>query len=83
MTDSIYIPTLADTSEDQAIGANAKFLRGFTLEKFYMIDARSIVTRDIKEHALVHGSLVIHRGYICKYGVKIKNNKTMSCLACS
>jgi acetyltransferase-like isoleucine patch superfamily enzyme len=62
MTDSIYIPTLADTSEDQAIGANAKFLRGFTLEKFYMIDAGSIVTRHIKEHALVHGSLVIHHG---------------------
>lgn len=66
-----------------SIGANATIVCGVTLGKYCMIAAGSLVTKDIEAHSLVIGSPANHYSYICKCGIKIKDNKTMSCPLCS
>lgn len=52
-----------------SIGANATIVAGHTIGKYAMIGAGSVVTKDVKDFALVYGNPAKHRGYITKNSI--------------
>ena len=65
--------------KNASIGANATIIGGIEIGAYSMIGAGSVVTRDIKPHALVYGNPSTQYGWVCECGSKIKN---MECLSC-
>lgn len=54
-----------------SIGANATILCGVTIGEYAMIGAGSVVTHDVRRHALVYGSPADQRGAVCVCGVRL------------
>jgi UDP-2-acetamido-3-amino-2,3-dideoxy-glucuronate N-acetyltransferase len=54
-----------------SIGANATVVCGTTIGKYAFIGAGSVVTRDVPDHALVHGNPARVRGWMCQCGLKL------------
>ena len=65
-----------------SIGANATILPGVRLGAYSMIAAGSIVTRDVKPHALVMGTPARQIGVVCLCGTTIENQIEMNCREC-
>jgi UDP-2-acetamido-3-amino-2,3-dideoxy-glucuronate N-acetyltransferase len=63
-----------------AIGANATIVCGNTVGKYAFVGAGSVVTKDVKDHALVAGNPARQTGWVCSCGVKL--NKKMVCPDC-
>lgn len=54
--------------EGASIGANATILAGITIEKFAMIGAGSLVTKNVPPYTLWYGNPAKHQGYITRDG---------------
>lgn len=71
-----------------SIGAGSVVICGVTLGEYAMIGAGSVVTNDIPSHALAYGNPAEVRGFVCKCGRKLKEEKKkrdfilMKCLRC-
>jgi UDP-2-acetamido-3-amino-2,3-dideoxy-glucuronate N-acetyltransferase len=50
------------------VGANATILCGHTIGDYAMVGAGSVVTRDVRPHAVVVGSPARHVGWACRCG---------------
>ena len=62
------------------IGANATILCGYTLGQYAFVGAGSVVTRSVKNHALVAGNPARQVGWACHCGERLADD--LNCLAC-
>lgn len=61
-----------------SIGANATIVCGATLGEYSFVGAGSVVTHDVPAYTMVYGSPATTRGWMCRCGVKLRED-----LACS
>ena len=59
-----------------SIGANATILCGNIIGQYSMIGAGSVVTKEVKAHALVVGNPARQIGWVCKCGARVTENGT-------
>jgi acetyltransferase-like isoleucine patch superfamily enzyme len=70
--------------EGVSVGAGAVILPGVTLNKFCMIAAGAIVTKDVPAHALAMGGPARITGWVCYCGQKLnEDDATAWCKQCS
>lgn len=74
-----YLPTLVKTGA--SIGANATVVCGNTIGKWALIGAGSVVTKDVKDYALVSGVPATQIGWACECGNRLPD--TLECLKCA
>lgn len=75
------VPTLI--KQGATIGANATVLCGVTIERYGMVGAGAVVTRDVPPHALVIGSPARIVGFVCRCGARLGEDRvTVSCADC-
>ena len=55
-----------------SIGANATIVCGVTLGRFAFVGAGAVVTRDVKDHALVVGNPARQIGWMCQCGERLR-----------
>src|SRR5438067_9262696 len=60
------------------IGANATILPGLTIGKGAMVSAGAVVTRDVRDHALVIGNPARRKGWVCLCGQTLRT-RDLSC----
>jgi UDP-2-acetamido-3-amino-2,3-dideoxy-glucuronate N-acetyltransferase len=66
-----------------SIGANATVVCGVTLGRFAFVGAGAVVTRDVKDHALVVGSPARQIGWMCRCGERLHlEGGAGTCLRC-
>jgi UDP-2-acetamido-3-amino-2,3-dideoxy-glucuronate N-acetyltransferase len=80
-----YLTTLVQRGS--SIGANATIVCGTTIGRYAFVGAGSVVTRDVPDHALVHGNPARVRGWMCQCGVKLsfvteKGAERATCESC-
>ena len=63
-----------------SIGANATVVCGHTIGKWAMIASGAVVTKDVKDHALMAGVPAKQIGWVCECGAVLKNG--LACDAC-
>ena len=71
-------PTLV--KRGATIGANATIVCGTTLGRYCFIGAGAVVTKDVREHALVVGNPGRQIGWVCECGERL--DARLSCLQC-
>ncbi|MFC5469671.1 acyltransferase [Cohnella suwonensis] len=64
-----------------SIGANATIIAGIEIGEFAMIGAGAVVTRDVPDQTLWYGNPAKFKGYVCKCGEKLSQDKM--CLRCN
>lgn len=64
-----------------SIGANATIVCGNTIGEFATVGSGSVVTKDVKAHALVVGNPAKQIGWVCKCGYKL--NEKFKCPNCT
>lgn len=74
-----YKKTLLKTGA--SIGANATIVCGHTIGKWAMIASGAVVTKDVKDHALMAGVPARQTGWVCECGAVLKNG--LHCASCS
>ena len=74
-----YKKTLLKTGA--TIGANATIVCGNTLGKWCMVGSGAVVTKDVKDYALVVGNPAKQRGWVCECGEVLDD--TLKCKSCS
>ena len=62
------------------VGANATVVCGHTLGKWSMVAAGAVVTRDVKDYALVAGVPAVQVGWVCECGERL--DETLQCPKC-
>lgn len=67
-----FAPTLV--KRGASIGANATILCGVTIGRYAMVGAGAVVTRDVRDHALVLGNPARQRGWVSRTGEVLKGN---------
>jgi UDP-2-acetamido-3-amino-2,3-dideoxy-glucuronate N-acetyltransferase len=66
-----------------SIGANATIVCGSTLGRFSFVGAGAVVTKDVKDHALVVGNPARQVGWMCACGERLKlQNGAGACQRC-
>jgi UDP-2-acetamido-3-amino-2,3-dideoxy-glucuronate N-acetyltransferase len=55
-----------------SIGANATVVCGVTLGRYSFVGAGAVVTRDVKDHALVVGNPARQVGWMCRCGERLR-----------
>ncbi len=60
--------------EGATIGANATIICGITIGKYAIIGAGSVVTKDVKNNALVYGVPARSHGWVSDYGEILKKD---------
>lgn len=73
-----YRKTLLKTGV--SVGANATIVCGHTIGKWAMIASGAVVTKDVKDHALMAGIPARQIGWVCECGAVLKEE--LSCKAC-
>lgn len=63
-----------------SIGANSTLVGGITVNKYAMIGAGSVVTRDVNPNTLVYGNPAKFKSNVCICGVKL--NEEIKCNSC-
>ena len=71
-------PTLV--KKGTTIGANATVICGTTLGRYAFVGAGSVVTRSVKDHALVAGNPARQIGWACRCGERLPDD--LMCLSC-
>ena len=71
---------MTQVKEGATIGANATIICGVTLGRWSMIGSGSVVTKDVKDYALVYGNPARQKGWICECGIKLNNQ--LNCDTC-
>jgi UDP-2-acetamido-3-amino-2,3-dideoxy-glucuronate N-acetyltransferase len=71
-------PTLV--KKGATIGANATVVCGATLGRYAFIGAGAVVTRSVKDHALVAGNPARQIGWACQCGERLADD--LACLSC-
>lgn len=56
-----------------SIGAGSVILCGITIGKFALVGAGSVVTKDVRPHALVFGNPARVHGYVCRCAHRLSN----------
>lgn len=75
------MPTIVNRGA--TIGANATILCGNTLGRYSFIGAGAVVTKDVKDYALVIGVPAKQIGWVCKCGTQLsKSSHKKVCTAC-
>ena len=69
------------------IGANATIVCGVTLGRYAFVGAGAVITKDVPDYALVYGSPIRIRGWMCQCGTKLRfeangDEETASCQRC-
>lgn len=59
-----------------SIGANATIVCGNTIGEYATIGSGSVVTKDVKPHALMVGNPARQIGWVCECGYKLDEGKT-------
>lgn len=72
-----FISTLVD--EGASIGANATIICGNRVGKWALVGAGSVVSKDVKDYAVVVGVPAKQIGWICECGKLLKKNHSCSC----
>lgn len=62
-------PTLV--RQGASLGANCTVVCGVTVGRYAFVGAGAVVTRDVPDHALVHGNPAKFRGWVCECGEKL------------
>jgi UDP-2-acetamido-3-amino-2,3-dideoxy-glucuronate N-acetyltransferase len=65
-----YVRTLV--RQGASIGANATVVCGHTLGRYCFVGAGAVVTRDVKDHALVVGNPARQAGWMCACGERLR-----------
>ena len=73
-----YKKTLLKTGA--TVGANATIVCGHTIGKWAMIAAGAVVTKDVKDHALMAGVPAKQIGWVCECGNRL--GEDLSCEKC-
>jgi UDP-2-acetamido-3-amino-2,3-dideoxy-glucuronate N-acetyltransferase len=68
-----YVRTLV--KRGASIGANATVVCGHTLGRYSFVGAGAVVTRDVKDHALVVGNPARQIGWMCACGERLRVEK--------
>jgi len=63
-----------------SLGANCTIVCGVTIGQYAFVGAGAVVTKDVKDHALVVGNPARQTGWMCECGEKI--NEDMVCGVC-
>lgn len=66
--------------EYSSIGANATIIAGYTIGKYAMVGAGSLVSTNIPNNTLWYGNPAKFKSYICNCGEKL--SEELSCLSC-
>ncbi|WP_071595155.1 acyltransferase [Hymenobacter aerophilus] len=61
--------------EGASIGANSTILAGITIGRYAMTGIGSVVTRDVKDYALVYGNPAKQYGWVDEIGEKLSANE--------
>ena len=64
-----------------SIGANATIRCGITIGEYAMVGAGSVVTKNVRSHALVVGNPARQIGWVCRCGCKL--DESGQCHACN
>lgn len=72
-----YAPTLV--REGASLGANCTVVCGHTIGRSALIAAGAVVTRDVKDYALMAGVPARRIGWVCECGQKLDVTLTCSC----
>ena len=76
-----YVRTLV--KRGASIGANATVVCGHTLGRFSFVGAGAVVTKDVKDHALVVGNPARQIGWMCACGERLRLvNGAGACARC-
>ena len=67
--------------EGASVGANATIVCGHNIGKWSMIASGAVVTKDVKDHALMAGVPARQIGWVCECGAVLKDG--LQCHACS
>ena len=62
-----------------SVGAGAVIVCGVTLGTYCMIGAGSVVTKDVRAHALMVGNPAKQIGYVCRCGYRLSNSVCQKC----
>lgn len=65
--------TYTKVKKGASIGANATIVCGNTIGEYAMIGSGSVVTKDVKDYALVVGNPARQIGWVCRCGQKLDN----------
>ncbi len=63
-----------------SLGANSTIVCGHTVGRSALIAAGAVVTKNVKDHALMAGVPARQIGWVCECGVRLENN--LSCKKC-
>ncbi|MDI9460903.1 MAG: acyltransferase [Saccharofermentanales bacterium] len=74
-----YVKT--HVKEGASIGANATIICGVIIGKWATVAAGAVVTKNVKDHALVIGIPARQRGWVCECGQIL--NEHLECSSCS
>lgn len=69
-----------EIADRASIGANSTILSGIRIGRNSMIGAGSVVTRDVRDHALVAGNPAQQMGWVCDCGARLAAD--FSCPQC-
>jgi len=66
-----------------SIGANATIVCGITIGKNAFIGSGAVVTKNVPDYAIVHGTPATIKGWICECGEKLRfENEKATCKKC-
>lgn len=73
----VYVKTLI--KEGASLGANCTIVCGHTVGKSALIAAGAVVTKDVKDYALMAGVPAKQLGWVCECGNRLPDNLLCSC----
>jgi UDP-2-acetamido-3-amino-2,3-dideoxy-glucuronate N-acetyltransferase len=71
-------PTLV--KRGATIGANATIVCGVTIGRYAFVGAGAVVTKNVRDHALVLGNPAKHIGWVCECGERLPDD--LACVEC-
>lgn len=72
-----YVRTLVD--EGASIGANATIICGTRIGRWALVGAGSVVSKDVKDYAVVVGVPARQTGWVCECGALLKDTLQCAC----